>query len=384
MISLAEVVDIYSHRMEAELQLLFDALQPLLEQTADRAVARMMREAGSYRDHEAEELRPVVYGNLEASLSDVSATSAEQQAVFREAGRVRALQGVSVDDMLHGWRIGLDELRASARTEALRIGLPDSVLLAFTDRCLAWADRGMLESTAEHRRTELDLARREQHLRANLVRELLLGTVGPSELRIQVLAYGLDLGAIYVPFRVSLPSAVDVRAAERVLGVADGAGPRHGLAALIDGDLAGFSSRMPRVADGFIAGVGPGAPLDGLAHPFTLASRALDAALAHGRTGLVTFGELGVLPAVLADDDVGRALEHAILRPLRGAGGAVILETVRRYLVNDRRLGETATELHTHVNTIRNRLARFEQLTGRDLHRTEDLVETWWVLHRSR
>ena len=368
------------------LQLLLDSLRPQLGETADRAVARMQQEAGSYRDHEPEDLRPVVYGNLEASLSDVSATSPEQQAVFREAGRVRALQGVSIDDMLHGWRIGLDELRASARAEATRLGLKDSAVLAFTDRCLAWADRGMLESTAEHRRTELDLARREQHVRANLVRQLLLGALGPSELRIQVLAYGLELGAIYVPFRVSVPSEVDVRAAERVLGVADGAGPRHGLAALIDGDLAGFSSRMPRVADGFVAGVGPGAALDGLAHPFTLASRALDAALAHGRSGLVTFDELGLLPAVLADDDVGRSLEHTILQPLRasGTGGAVILDTVRRYLANDRRLNETAAELHTHVNTIRNRLARFEQLTGRDLHRTEDLVETWWVLHRSR
>jgi hypothetical protein len=370
---------------DADLRLLLDALRPLLGGIADRAVARMTLEAGSYRDHSPEELRPVVYGNLEASLSDVSATSPEQQLVFREAGRVRALQGVTIDDMLHGWRIGLDELRATARVEATRLGLPDSVVLAFTDRCLAWADRGMLESTAEHRRTELDLARREQHVRANLVRELLLGTLGPSELRIQVIAYGLDLGAIYVPFRVSVPSEVDVRAAERILGVADGAGPRHGLAALIDGDLAGFSSRMPRVAEGFVAGVGPSAPLDGLAHPFTLASRALDAALAHGRTGLVPFDQLGVLPAVLADDDVGRALEHAILDPLRAGGsGGAILDTVRRYLANDRRLGETAVELHTHVNTIRNRLARFEQLTGRDLHRTEDLVETWWALHRCR
>jgi hypothetical protein len=371
--------------LDADLQLLLESLRPLLGETANRAVLRMIREASSYRHHAPEELRPVVYGNLEASLSDVGATSDEQRVVFREAGRVRALQGVSVDDMLHGWRIGLDELRASARTQAYALGLPDSVILAFTDRCLAWADRGMLESTAEHRRTELDLVRREMHVRANLVRELLLGALGPSELRIQALAFGLDLGAIYTPFRVSIAGHVDVRAAERALMVADGAGPRYGLAALIDGDLAGFTARMPETVDGFVAGIGPGAPLDALAHPFTLASRALDAALAAALTGLVRFDRLGAIPAVLADDDVGRALEHAILRPLRAAGaaGEVILETVRRYLANDRRLGATAAELNTHVNTIRNRLARFEQLTGRDLHRTDDLVETWWVLKRS-
>src|SRR5581483_8513857 len=125
---------------DSDLQLLLDALRPLLGETADRAVARMIEEASSYSLHSAEELRPVVFGNLAASLSDVSATSAEQQLVFREAGRVRALQGVSIDDMLHGWRIGLDELRLCARAQARSLGLADSVVLAFTDRCLAWAD----------------------------------------------------------------------------------------------------------------------------------------------------------------------------------------------------------------------------------------------------
>ncbi|MHB8691259.1 MAG: PucR family transcriptional regulator [Solirubrobacteraceae bacterium] len=375
--------------LDSDLDLLRESLRPLLTGTAQRAVTRMIAEAISYRDHAADELLPVVLGNLEASLEEAGGgkAGADQLAVFREAGRTRALQGVTVDDMLHGWRIGLDELRASARIQAGRLGLADSVVLAFTDHCLAWADRGMLESTAEHRRTELDLVRREQHLRANLVRQLLLGAIAGLELRVQVLAFGLDLGAMYVPFRVSVPDGLDgldVRAIERTLGVADAAGPRHGLAALIDGDLAGFSSRLPASAAGLVAGLGPAAPLDALTHPFTLASRALAAAVSCGRTGLVGFEELGVLPAVLADDDVARGLDDAILRPLRatGAAGEVILETVRRYLANDRRLNDTASQLHTHVNTIRNRLARFEQLTGRDLHRTDDVVETWWVLQR--
>jgi DNA-binding PucR family transcriptional regulator len=91
------------------------------------------------------------------------------------------------------------------------------------------------------------------------------------------------------------------------------------------------------------------------------------------------------MPAVLADDDVARALHDAIIAPVLAAGrsGTTVLATVRRYLDNDRRLSETARELHTHVNTIRNRLARFEQLTGRDLRRSADLVETWWALRHS-
>src|SRR6202035_2189605 len=97
-----------------------------------------------------------------------------------------------------------------------------------------------------------------------------------------------------------------------------------------------------------------------------------DAARTIGLRGLVDFEQLGLLPAALSDDDVARPLEETILRPLRRSGAAreVILETVSRYRVSDRRLNEAAAATHTHVNTIRNRLARFGQLTGCDLRRT--------------
>ena len=384
------VVGIYSVGVsrDDDLAQLLAAVQPRLEEITERAVARMIAEADSYRTVPPDELRPVVRGNLAASLEEVAGDGSEDLELFREAGRIRARQGVSVDDMLHGWRIGLDELRHSAHIAAAELGMSDSVVLAFTDRAIAWADRGMLESTSEHRRAELEIVLREQHLRANRVREIVLGTLSARDLRAQVLAYGLDLGAVYTPFRVHVTASLDVRAAERVFGVADTAGPRWGLVALIDGDLAGFTARLPSSAlrDETVAGVGPPAALDELAHPFALASRALDAALALGLNGLVDFAALGVLPAVLADDDVARPLRDAIIGPLVAAGtsGATILTTVRQYIDNDRRLNETARELHTHVNTIRNRLARFEELTGRDLRRTDHLVETWWALQRTR
>src|ERR1700722_2432244 len=128
------VVDIYSSPMattslEADLRTLIDAVRPMLEETADRAVARMVTEARTYRDHTVEELRPVVLGNLAASLAVVARSEAAAPGrveLFRDAGRTRALQGVSVDDMLHGWRIGLDELRATARRRAHQLGLGDS------------------------------------------------------------------------------------------------------------------------------------------------------------------------------------------------------------------------------------------------------------------
>lgn len=359
---------------------------------ADRAAGRMVSALRSYRDLQAEEVAPVVAGNLRAALNAVADAEGEghpglEDVRPRDAGRLRAAQGISVDDMLHAWRIGVEELRAGARRHATRAGLADSVVLAFTDRVLAWADRGMLASAAAHRDAELDVDRHEQHVRANVVRGVLFGTLAPGEVKLHTLAYGLDLGAAYSPFRARVAGVATTRTLELRLGVAEGAARRHGLAAFVDGDLVGFSCRLPPTLDdlpGNVVGAGPAAALDALGPPFVLATRALHAGLALGREGLLRFSGLGLLPAVVQDDDVGRPLDEAIIGAVlaQGVAGRTILDTVVRHLANERRLDVTAGELHVHVNTVRHRLQRFEALTGRRLRDTEALVEVWWALTR--
>jgi DNA-binding PucR family transcriptional regulator len=72
-----------------------------------------------------------------------------------------------------------------------------------------------------------------------------------------------------------------------------------------------------------------------------------------------------------------------IVGAARTAGDAV-LTTAERYLANDRSVELTAKDLDVHPNTIRQRLARFEEVTGRSLRETETVVEVWWALQRSR
>ncbi|WP_198528225.1 helix-turn-helix domain-containing protein, partial [Mycobacteroides abscessus] len=43
----------------------------------------------------------------------------------------------------------------------------------------------------------------------------------------------------------------------------------------------------------------------------------------------------------------------------------------------------TATKLFVHQNTVRYRIARFEELTGTSLGDTEVLLEVWWALELS-
>ncbi len=61
-----------------------------------------------------------------------------------------------------------------------------------------------------------------------------------------------------------------------------------------------------------------------------------------------------------------------------------MLTTVERYLANDRNVELTAKDLDVHPNTVRQRLDRFGEATGRSLRETETVVEVWWALQRRR
>jgi hypothetical protein len=215
---------------------------------------------------------------------------------------------------------------------------------------------------------------------------VLFGTLSPAAIRVQAAAYGLDPAASYSPVRARPTSDVPARALEAQLGIGDAAGPRRGLAALLDGDLAGFVLAPVRDTVRATVGVGPPAPLDALEKPFRLATRALETAVAMNRSGLVDVASLGLAPAVIADGDIGDALMSRIIEPVvkQGRTGVVLLQTVTRYLENDLRLEVTAAEMFLHVNTVRYRLRRFEELTETSLRSVEDLVEIWWAIRRAQ
>ncbi|SMY04341.1 GAF domain-containing protein [Brevibacterium aurantiacum] len=58
----------------------------------------------------------------------------------------------------------------------------------------------------------------------------------------------------------------------------------------------------------------------------------------------------------MVNDTFGPIIDHDQRR------GTDFMRTVRTYLANDRHLGDTASELHLHYNTVRNRIARIEEL----------------------
>ncbi|MEU8587527.1 PucR family transcriptional regulator ligand-binding domain-containing protein [Streptomyces sp. NPDC048664] len=93
-----------------------------------------------------------------------------------------------------------------------------------------------------------------------------------------------------------------------------------------------------------------------------------------------------VLLLPFVPDDVRRAFTARLLDPLREYDNrhrAELIPTLEAFLASDGSWTRCASRLHLHVNTLRYRVGRIEQLTGRDLSRLEDKLDFFLALRMS-
>ncbi|MGW0767195.1 PucR family transcriptional regulator [Streptomyces sp. NPDC002676] len=93
-----------------------------------------------------------------------------------------------------------------------------------------------------------------------------------------------------------------------------------------------------------------------------------------------------VLLLPFVPDDVRRAFTARLLDPLKDYDRrhrAELIPTLEAFLECDGSWTRCATRLHLHVNTLRYRVGRIEQLTGRDLSRLEDKLDFFLALRMS-
>ncbi|MCC3651048.1 PucR family transcriptional regulator ligand-binding domain-containing protein [Streptomyces sp. S07_1.15] len=93
-----------------------------------------------------------------------------------------------------------------------------------------------------------------------------------------------------------------------------------------------------------------------------------------------------VLLLPFVPDDVRRAFTARLLEPLRDYDRrhrAELIPTLESFLDSDGSWTRCAARLHLHVNTLRYRVGRIEQLTGRDLSRLEDKLDFFLALRMS-
>ncbi|MFF5156764.1 PucR family transcriptional regulator [Streptomyces sp. NPDC000348] len=112
------------------------------------------------------------------------------------------------------------------------------------------------------------------------------------------------------------------------------------------------------------------------------------AAARQGRVCAAGHQELAshVLLLPFVPDDVRRAFTARLLDPLRDYDRrhrAELIPTLEAFLDCDGSWTRCASRLHLHVNTLRYRVGRIEQLTGRDLSRLEDKLDFFLALRMS-
>ncbi|WP_211238398.1 PucR family transcriptional regulator [Actinomadura rifamycini] len=159
-----------------------------------------------------------------------------------------------------------------------------------------------------------------------------------------------------------------------------------------DADVAGGVQAALRALAPGLAGSGiavgvsdvvPAAELRGAVEEARCARR-----IAAGRTDpvrIVRHDELATHVLLLASvpDDVRQMFEMRLLAPLRSyddAHKADLIRTLETFLQCSGSWTKCAERLHLHVNSVRYRIQRIEDLTGRDLSRLEDRVDFFLAL----
>jgi purine catabolism regulator len=206
------------------------------------------------------------------------------------------------------------------------------------------------------------------------------------------------------PFGITSPAAVtvfkveDPESALPVLdGFASGAGMgalvamRDGLACAVvsGGDPFEFAAgaRGELAGDQVRAAASRVAPLEALHRSYQEARCALEAtAMANGQAPEVaSYRDLGAFSLLLSlqDDEALRLFCDSVLGPLELGGddyGEELVRSLEAFIDHNGQWESAARALFCHRHTLRYRIRKVEELTGRDLGRAQDRIEFWLAM----
>ena len=95
--------------------------------------------------------------------------------------------------------------------------------------------------------------------------------------------------------------------------------------------------------------------------------------------------DLGAFTLLLSlqDEDALRLYSEGLLEPIErteGEYGGELLRSLEAYIEHNGHWERAARQLYCHRHTLRYRIRKIEELTGRDLTRATDRIELWLAL----
>jgi hypothetical protein len=366
---------------------LVSLLRTHTDRIADDLYDRLAEQLPAYRQlprpRTVRELAANIDLVLEACTPGVPAPRPVRLRAARDVGAERARQGFALDDLLRGWRIGLEVTYEHADRLVDTQPVPDSVLGDFTRALLHASDIANIATAEGHRQIELAAAVASAEWRARLVQAVLFGEGDEQSPAADLALLGFNTDTPLRAFCTANDSDHSLRDILAWLEPRQRNKPPAGIAAAVGPHVIGLL-RDPAPAATAPAPIGAGPVSTDLPSSLRTARRVLSAARAAGLSGLNTADELGLLLPIVSDVDVGDALVRRYVAPFqRTQSGREVLATVRAYLDTRQHIDQVARNAFVHTNTVRYRLRRFEQVTKADLRSPWSLAEVCWALRRA-
>ena len=274
--------------------------------------------------------------------------------------------------------------------------LPQAWLVAIKDTGgLSDFDRLLLHQAVTV--VALELLRRrvadttERRLAGDLLSEIVAGTLGGPELARRLEPFGLRGRVSAVVFEADEDAVEEALRAEATPALVARVGGLTGalLPGFADEELHELGERV-RARVGGRAGAGRAVAAGAARRAFHEARCALEAlTLGNGHNGsgtrLATARDLGSFQLLLAlqDSDALALFCDSLLGPIeRGEGhyGGELMRSLEAFIEANGQWEAAARRLYCHRHTLRYRIRKIEELTGRDLASARDRIEFWLAL----
>ncbi len=237
----------------------------------------------------------------------------------------------------------------------------------------------------------------ERRLAGDILADAIQGELRDRDLEARLRPFGVESEAAVLVFKMDGPEGAEVLL-ERLLseaGVGALVASREGLlCAVVDGGVGDQLALAARIRaaleqehrDVRVAAsrVGPTTALRAAFHEARYALEVVS--FANGRTPEVaSWRDLGAFQLLLSvqEDEALRLYCQSVLGPIEegeGEYGGELLKSLEAFLEQNGQWEKAARELFCHRHTLRYRIRRVEQLTGRDLSSARDRIEFWLAL----
>jgi phosphoglycolate phosphatase-like HAD superfamily hydrolase len=375
-----------------EIAAIAGSVRTRLPELADRVVQRLLAEIEFYRDREVvsvEDLRDSVASNLESMVAQLTTDQPPDLSAPRTTGRRRAEQGTPLADILHAYRIGFTELWEAIVEEARRSGQAPSETLVDAASGVWWLiGEYTQELTVAYREAAAELLLAGARERSALVEALFTGGI-PDRDTLWEAAKMLRLPweGVFVVVAAEAPGLaqeglpqVEALLAARGIGSAWRLHPdiQTGVVSLRRQDA------LPILLEHLGSGVRARAGVSPVYHALGDTPRALHYArlvlgsLPAGVPAVAQFEQTPLRVLAAAAPDAAGELVRTVLGPvldLPAQDRSSLLSTLQAWFDAGGSAVETGKRLYCHPNTVRYRLRRLQEHTGRSLEDPRAVAE---------